>query len=175
MRKGLSISVVAGVILALVGVALLVNVYLNTLSGEGGGMFCLMYDSIGFVFPGDLPPTGCGGGGQQEVRAVRGNREELEDQLIAGILDCYKRYEGRLSDEEVCAGWILEEITDDDHISNDNIQSKIEDNNFCEPIFGESDCWNDYIDFDNDLDEGDYVLVMYRYDETDDQEKIVVE
>lgn len=177
MRKGLSISVVAGVVLALVGISLLINVYLNTVGGEGGeGMFCAMYHSIGFVFPGDLPPAGCGGAGEEEYREVSGTEEDLEHMLVPAITNCFQDYEGYLSeDDEVCQGWNVEIQGGGGPVSDGDIEETLEE--YCGSVFGseDPDCLEDYLEFPDPIEDGDFILIKYRYDEDEEQEKIVVE
>ena len=97
MKKGLSLSVVGSVVLALIGVGLMINVYSDTLGTGFGNTFCMLHSSITSAFPGNqVPPAGCQQGEDPAYDAVTG----LHREDVAGIiLSCWQEYESFLSEE----------------------------------------------------------------------------
>lgn len=111
MRKGLTLQVIGGVILALIGVAVFIAAFSGTFGGAFEDTFCNVYSSLAFLFPGQgVAPAGCGSGGEEveyDTVTVQ-NANDLELQLASLILNCWQEYKGYFTESQLCGGWNIE-------------------------------------------------------------------
>jgi len=115
MAKGLAVQLIASMILAFIGVALLISMFSSSYSGSFGGVYCSTYSKVLMVLPhhgGDAPiPRGCGDPDKQaQTPVIIKDPNDLALRLGGYILDCWEKYEGYGESREVCAGLIIDEL-----------------------------------------------------------------
>lgn len=174
MRKGLSIRIVGGVTLALVGVSILIATF-TTNFGGGQGFFCSTYESVSIVFPGkdSPPPKGCGESRSIEYEVIEvDSGERLSLELAEAIMSCWDEYEGYNTSGEFCEGWNVKEAPTP--IGEEDVTQKLADNNLCPSRIQNSDiehtppssptCGsknNIYFGID-EVSQGDFVTIEYN-------------
>jgi hypothetical protein len=190
MRKGLSINVIAGVVLALVGVALLLTLFSSQFGGGFGGMFCAAYKGISFAVPGDLMPSPSGCGGQDDTVNTGLRCETADDcavKIASKIYDCWTKYQGYMTERELCGGLNVVSIQSGGTVTTAMVLSALEDQGLCPTDICHSSCsgscsggvgWNQ-IDFQvSNIEQGDFIVIEYTSASTGgfaaDQERVRV-
>lgn len=187
MRKGLSIRIVGGVTLAIVGVSLLVGVFSTNFGGGAQGIFCSTYETVSVVFPGkdSPPPKGCGESRSIEYEVIKASSQErLSLELSQAILKCWKQYKGYNTSDEFCEGWNVKEtpgpvgeadVTED--LRNNNLcPERIENSDaefgseICEPASGGEN--NIFFEISG-IDEGDFITIEYNATASGEQRVVI--
>lgn len=158
MRKGISLSIVGGVILALVGVFVMLTAFTGSFGNNFEQTFCKVYRSVAMVFPGGdtPPPSGCEtGSGVDYVGVEETDKEELVLNLASAVSNCWQQYNGYLTDKEVCEGWNL--VNFEGKITENDVKDVLNENNLCEEIGGCDNLRMDSVEGES------FVVIQYRY------------
>ncbi len=164
VRTGISLQMVGGVVLALIGVSVLLAMGNNMM---GGGLFCSVYTSVSFVIPGQggPPPERCGGGSDTDARAVEiRDHDRFATELTGAIIDCWQQYGGyRDGQTHLCAGWNVQNL--ESPVNEQDVTDTLTANGLCDQI-GNTDvdpaCGTaDQVYFDGAVERGDYIIIRY--------------
>lgn len=171
-RQGLSMTMIGGVVLALIGVGVLIMMFSDMGLAQ---TFCGVYSGIGTVFPGDSPPPdkcGSGDGRTYTEQECPDDPNSCALSFAAAISQCWEQYQGYMTEEELCEGWNMGDIGDDsvDSIDDSDIITALEENNICNE---QIQCSSEVEIAPDEINEGQFVVIEYRSSGTD--ERIVVE
>lgn len=162
MRKGITLQMIGGVVLALVGVGVLLALANNMM---GGGLFCSVYGSVAVIIPGEGPgPAGCNGDTGTEPRVVDvRDKDEFTAMLAGAATDCWQRYRGFLTERELCAGWNVKSL--ESPVSEADVTAELLENGLCTEL-GNTDidaaCGSgDHLYMDGQVEAGDYIVIQY--------------
>lgn len=110
-RKGITFKMVGGVILALVGVAVLLGVVSQSTEGGLKSAFCSSYRGITAAIPGAGPsPAGCREK-QTDYKAIdTRDKREFTLNLASAIMECWQEYKGLQTEEQLCEGWNIKNL-----------------------------------------------------------------
>lgn len=169
-RKGLSLTMIGGIVLALIGVGVLIMMFSDTYGSGFQGTFCGIYASLSILIPGDSPPPeGCGEG--SKVSYDKKHCPEQDPCLLsfAGeIANCWQDYNGYWTEDELCQGWNVMELQGGD-ITRSEVVSTMQANDICP---NQMPC--SAVEFDGPVSEGDFVVIEYQSDEDAGWERIMV-
>ena len=171
MRKGISLSIVGGVILALVGVFVMISVFTGSFGSGFENTFCRVYRSVAMVFPGGNtpPPSACEtGSGIDYIGIEETTKEDLAIKVSSAVVNCWQRYNGYRTDTEVCEGWNVRSI-DNGPLESSEITEVFNNNNLWQQIGGETN-----LELPQEIGSNSFVIIQYRYDEDDQREYIEV-
>ena len=163
MRKGISLSIVGGVILALVGVFVMISVFTGSFGSGFENTFCRVYRSVAMVFPGGNtpPPSACEtGSGVDYIGIEETTKEDLSLKLASAVVNCWQRYNGYQTEREVCEGWNVKQL--DETVTPGDVQEKFEDNGLWQEIGGSNN-----LVMQENIDSNSFVVIQYRYTEDD--------
>ncbi|MDY6778073.1 MAG: hypothetical protein SVU32_05365 [Candidatus Nanohaloarchaea archaeon] len=184
MRKGLSLTIIGGVTLALVGVAVLLGIYSSTYGGSFGSVFCTSYRSLTVLFPGESPPPkGCGSDAGIEYKEVTiQDPETFKLRLGSAIVNCWQQYKGYMTSEELCVGWNVKELSS--AVNENSVTQSLKNNNICPDQImnsqidvggGSTTCGTkNQIVFGSNIQQGELIIIKYVTDSSNNQ-KIKVE
>lgn len=168
VRQGLSLTMIGGVVLALIGVGVLIMMFSDMGLEQ---TFCGVYSGIGAVFPGESPPPDqCGAPSDGRSYTEQECPDEARScalSFAAAISQCWEQYQGYMTEEELCEGWQMGSMASS--IAEGDIVGALQDNNICPE---QLECSNE-VDISGPIEEGDFVIIAYRSTGTDEQ--IVVE
>ncbi|MDY6789371.1 MAG: hypothetical protein SVV03_05430, partial [Candidatus Nanohaloarchaea archaeon] len=128
VRKGITLRMVGGVILALIGVAILIGLFAEQTGPAFQSAFCTSYRGITSVLPGDsTAPSGCKES-QVEYKAVEiVEEEELQLQIASAVMDCWQKYKGYQTEKELCQGWNIKKL--EGTITEQEVEQLMRENN----------------------------------------------
>lgn len=171
MRKGIGITMVGGVILASVGIAVLIGVY--TTSSGSSQLFCNSYQKVSFAFPGQKapPPKGCETGSEKDYEALRlASHEELGMKMMSGIAECWRKYRGYETRGELCKGWNIVKM--EGEVNETYLTDEMSEKGICPETIqnsdleysGEEGCGdeNQVKFYKEKITEGDFVIIEYN-------------
>lgn len=176
MRKGISLNMVGGLILATVGVAVMLGIYTGTFEGGFQGAFCTTYESIAFLTPGEsVPPEGCQTEPQTQYEAVEiYDPDQLTLKLSSAIVQCWRQYENYYT-RETCAGWNIQNLNGS--IDLENVTDTMQNNDLCPDQIDHTNCGgsDDQIQFTiGSIEKGDIVIIEYNATAATDEQWIEV-
>jgi len=110
MAKGLALQMIAAMVLAFVGVAVLIAMFSSSFTGSWNTVYCSSYSKVLIILPhrgGDAPiPKGCKDDPNNVGQTLISTRDpdQLALQMAGFILDCWEKYEGYGESRQVCNG-----------------------------------------------------------------------
>lgn len=177
MRKGISLSIVGGVIISLVGVFILLSVFSDSFGSSFETTYCRVYRSITYVFPGGEtpPPSACETGSSTDYKGVQEtDPDDLALKVASAAVNCWERYNGYQTEKEVCEGWNVLNL--EGEVSKELVMEKIQENDLCQQIGGaeEQEVCNDQLSMEGSIEKGEFVIIQYRYNSDETHEYIEV-
>jgi hypothetical protein len=179
VRKGLSFTMIGGIILALVGVGILIMMFSNTFGSGFQGTFCAVYGGLGALMPGDsAPPKGCGANDDVSYEAIRCPEiEQCQLKFSSTIANCWQDYQGYMTESETCQGWNVKTL-DGGPLTEGMIHDEMEENDIC-PQQISCDAPGPYqvratINGGSGVQEGDFVIIEYRSDPNTGEEWVEI-
>lgn len=172
-RKGLSFTMLGGIVLALVGVGILIMMFSESFGSGFQGTFCTVYAGLGTLIPGDSPPPqGCGEGDQVSYDAIRcPEADSCVLDFASEISNCWQQYQGYMTEAEMCQGWNVEELNGGP-ITESDVESRMQANDICP---NQISCNSpDQVRFDGDVQQGDFVVIEYQSNANTGEEWIQV-
>lgn len=163
MRKGISLSIVGGVILALVGVFVMISVFTGSFGSSFENTFCRVYRSVAMVFPsGDTPPPSeCDTGSGVDYTGIEETtNEDLSLKVASAVVNCWQKYNGYQTDKEVCEGWNVKQLGNP--VKPEDVEEKFYDNDLWSDIDGKKN-----LVMDGNIESNSFVVIQYRYNEND--------
>lgn len=171
--KGLSVSVIGSVVLALIGVTVMIGLFtdISPIDTESG--FCTVYNGLSPSLPSSITPTvaGCSEGSSINYQEIRTNdKDELALKLAVGIQECWKEFKGYDVDFKRCEAWSISEAGDG--VTEGYINEKMMENNICPDLIensqiessGSEICGDEnQIRFQlEEVNQNDFVLIGYN-------------
>jgi len=137
--KGLSITMVGGVVIALVGVTVLIGVYSQSTGGMGK-LFCSVYQGTKYSIPGqDAPaPKNCVSGSNENRYEAREFQSVNEAELLISreVIQCWEKFKGYKDEEKLCKGWNIVSIPS--AVKEGGITRKMKENDLCPRVIQNS-------------------------------------
>lgn len=164
--KGLSINVIGGVVLALIGVTVMVGLFtdLSPLDAESG--FCSVYNGLNPSLPDSITPTvaGCKDRPAIDYKKIKvDSKDEFALKLAVGAKDCLEEFRGYNVEFKRCKAWNIADL--DSAVDESFLNDKMEEHDICPQLIENSPgCGSkDQIKFRmSEISEGDFVLVGYN-------------
>ncbi|MEF8880768.1 MAG: hypothetical protein V5A72_02985 [Candidatus Nanohaloarchaea archaeon] len=130
--KGLSIEIIGGVVLALIGVTVMVALFtdISPIDTESG--FCGVYNGLSPSLPQAITPsvTGCEEGPDVEYKKISTtDPDRLTLKLAAGIKQCWDKYKGYNVNFKRCKAWSVPSL--EGPVDEAMLNTKMKENNIC--------------------------------------------
>lgn len=171
VRKGMSLNMIGGVVLAIVGVGVLLMMFSGTFGDGFQSTFCSVYGSMSALFPGDAPsPAACGPQDDVSYDAMEcPDPDSCVLDMVSAVSGCWQDYQGFMTEEELCQGWNV--VSLDEAITEAQVTERMIDNDICPDLIEntEEGCGaENQIRFDGPVEEGDFVIMEYQSDGSDE-------
>ena len=173
-RKGITLDMVAGVILAVIGVGVLLSMSSGLVGGPFNDLYCSAYQGVTFMLSGgsEAPPP-------KQCRKAEVNCDtkvmKLEDsrkvslRMISSITECWDKYKNYGNTTRCCGGYNIKDM--EGEINESSLTSLLEEKEFCpidiqnsefEMMSGEGCGEHNELKFEfESIKKGDYVILRY--------------
>lgn len=134
-RKGITLEMVAGVILAVIGVGVLISMSSGMLGGSFNDLYCSAYQGVTFLISGGStsipPPRQCRPKGERCETKILNTREEekVSMKIVSSILECWDQYRGYGNVSKCCGGYNIKKM--EGEIKESEINNILVDQDFC--------------------------------------------
>ncbi len=138
--KGVSVTVIGSVVLALVGVTVMIGLFtdLSPLDSESG--FCGVYNSLNPSLPDSVTPTVAGCSEEANINYEKvdtSDPDEFSLKLAVGVQECWDEFRGYNVDFRRCEAWSVPEL--DEAVDESYLNQKMSENSICPELIQNSD------------------------------------
>ncbi len=170
-RKALSLTMIGGIVLAIVGVGVLIMMFSDQFGDGFQSTFCSVYTSLSILFPGDsVSPAGCGQQSDVSYEAVEcPEKDPCVLDMVAAVSQCWQDYQGFMTESEMCEGWNVQSLPEG--ITEADVTQRLIENNLCPSQLENTDngCGGaDQLRFDGQIESGDFIIIEYRSSGTEE-------
>jgi hypothetical protein len=163
--KGISVEIIGGVVLALVGVTVMIALFTDLSPVDSDSGFCSVYKGLSPSLPDSVTPSvaGCKEGPEIEYKKVRtSDPDRIALKVGVGAQECWEEYRGYDVGFKRCKAWNIQDLSGT--VTESDVTTKLSDNGICPDLIENSPCGSgDDIRFDmSSISSGSFVIVGYN-------------
>ena len=164
--KGVSVAVIGGVVLALVGVGVMVALFTDVSPVDADSGFCSVYNGLGPSLPDAITPSvsGCSSGPSIDYRELSNDvtSDELALKIASSSVDCWDEFRGYETEFQRCEAWSVPEL--DSSVDEDLVTDKMTEHSICPELIENSPgCGEeDNLRFSGAVEGNEYVIIGFN-------------
>jgi hypothetical protein len=132
IMKGLSLSIIGGMVLALVGVTVMIALFTDISPLDSDSGFCSVFNGLSPSLPESITPSvsGCSEGPEVSYKKLDvDDASSLSLKMAAGLTDCWNEFKGYEVDFQRCKAWEIPGI--EGKVNESYLNNRMMENEIC--------------------------------------------